>query len=171
MLSDTVFVWLSFWWCTLVWGGGVPLGVHGGWEGAIRAMVDRKEGRLKVLSGVSQPSSPPHLTLHTCVPDTPYYLFWLVVKSDKKRPFCFKNSLCFCFLGSSLTGHSGPSDRKKGLFWASFCFKIALFGHFWAVVVVVGGGPDADWHVSVGAWQPFTPPHLTLHTPRITCLC
>ena len=32
MLSDTVFVWLSFWWCTLVWGGWGG-GGHVRWEG------------------------------------------------------------------------------------------------------------------------------------------
>ena len=67
-------------------GAGGPLGVHGGWEGAIRATVDRKEGRLKALSGVSQPSSPPHLTLRTSVPDTPYYWFL--------REICALNRIC-----------------------------------------------------------------------------
>ena len=38
-----------------------------------------------------------------------------------------------------------------------------------------GGGPcyrwrDADLRVSVGVWPPSFPPHLTLITPRITCV-
>ena len=59
MLSDTVFVWLSFWWCTLVWG----------------AMSDGKEGRLKsAFRGVT--TILPHAT---SVPDTPYYLFFVTI--------------------------------------------------------------------------------------------
>ena len=91
MLSDAVFVWLSFWWCALVWGGGpCQMGRKADW---------------RVLSGVSQPSSPPHLTLHTCVPDTPYYLFvtifWL---------FCTFRC-CLPILTYQTKSHSHPSGR------------------------------------------------------------